>query len=322
MKFTLNHWLLMPVLLAGLFLTGCSDPVRTEAVEKITQAEQRYEQLREAIESGSMRNAAMIKQYARKIKSQQPEMSELADLLAKDSTTEGALFKHLGTRLTEVQQMRDRQSEPNALLFESSGLLAALAVPIYNSALIDTVNTLADMSRGTLPRIGSMSKAEEAVVNEAKDFGAGSQLVGNPAYGQWSQGSSGLSVWEWVGMYAMMSHFSNNRVRYNDWDRNRPYSRYQDRGVHEYGSQKSRNTASNYQKSNTKSYQSSARKGSSYAKGSGVTPRTRSGNVSPSKSSSFGSGRKSSSYGSGTKSSSYGGSLRGSRSRSYGGGGK
>ncbi len=340
MKSTLNHWLLIPLLLACLFLSGCEDPVRVEAVNTIAESEQRFDQLRSALNDGKMRNAALVKQYVRDLKKQKPEMDQIANILAKDATTDGALFKHLQTRLAKVQTMRDKQSEPKKLLNEANALFNALAVPTFNSALADTVNVLADMSDGKLPRVGSMSKAEEAITNDAKDFGAGSQLVGNPAYGQWSQSSGGLSVWEWVGMYALMSHFSNNRIGYNDWDRHRPYSRYQDRGVYEYGSEKSRKQASNYQKSNTKTYRSSSQKGSTYSKGSGVKPRSSLGNVSPQKSSSYGSGSKSSSYGSGnkssssssssrsssygsgTRSSSYGGSLRGSSSRSYGGGGK
>ena len=230
--------------------------------------------------------------------------------------------------------MQQVHSEPKTLLVESESLLRAMAIPAYNSALTDTVNALADISNGTLPRVSSMSKAEEALVNDASDYGAGSQLVGNPAYGQWNQSSGGTSFWAWYGMYSMFSNLTGGgrSILYNDWDRHRPYSHYQDRGVHQYGSQKSRQRASSYQKSNTKSYQSSSRKGSTYAKGSGVKARNTSGYVASksmgqyggsSKSSSYGSGSKNSSYGSGSKSSSYGGSFRGSSSsRSFGGGGK
>lgn len=343
MKHTLYNWRLICAILILLLLSGCEDPNRAAAIERIAQADQRLDALRSAIENGEVRNAALVERYARGIKREQPKMAAIADIMAKDATTEGALFKHLQTRLDEVKKMQQVHSEPKALLMESESLLRAMAIPAYNSALTDTVNALADISNGTLPRVSSMSKEEEALVNDASDYGAGSQLVGNPAYGQWNQSSGGTSFWAWYGMYSMFSNLAGGgrSILYNDWDRHRPYSHYQDRGVHQYGSQKSRQRASSYQKSNTKSYQSSSRKGSTYAKGSGVKARNTSGYVasksmgqyggssknssygSGSKSSSYGSGSKNSSYGSGSKSSSYGGSFRGSSSsRSFGGGGK
>ena len=337
MKYTSYSWRVICAMLVLLLLSGCEDPNRAAAIERITQAEQRLEGLRSALENGEVRNAALVERYARSIKRGEPEMAAIADLMAKDATTEGALFKHLQTRLDEVKRMQQVHSEPKALLMEAESLLRAMAIPAYNSALTDTVNALADLSNGTLPRVSSMSKEEEALVNDASDYGVGSQLVGNPAYGQWSQSSGGTSFWEWYGMYSMFSNLAGGgrSILYNDWDRHRPYSHYQDRGVHQYGSQKSRKNASSYQKSNTKSYQSSSRKGSTYAKGSGVKARNASGYVASksmgqyggsSKSSSYGSGSKNSSYGSGSKSSSYGsygGSFRGSSSsRSFGGGGK
>ncbi|MCF6219305.1 MAG: hypothetical protein L3J62_04935 [Gammaproteobacteria bacterium] len=335
MKHTSYYWRVIFAILILLLLSGCEDPNRAAAIERIAQAEQRLDTLRGALENGGVRNAALIERYARSIKGEQPGMSAIADLMRKDSSTEGALFKHLQTRLNEVKRMQQVHSEPKALLMESESLLRAMAIPAYNSALTDTVNALADMSGGTLPRINAMSKDEEALINDASDYGTGSQLVGNPAYGQWSQSSGGTSFWEWYGMYSLFSNLAGGgrSILYNDWDRHRPYSHYQDRGVHQYGSQKGRERASSYQKSNTKSYQSSARKGSTYAKGSGVKARNTSGYVASksmgqyggsSKSSAYGSsGSKGSSYGSGSKSSSYGGSFRGSSSsRSFGGGGK
>jgi len=344
-KHTLHNWLIIQVIFLCLLLTGCEDPNRAAAIENIALAEQRLNALGNALDDGTVRNAALVTQYANNIKSNKPEMASVADIMAKETTTDGALFKHLQTRLDDIKRMQQVHSEPKALLRESESLLTALSVPVYNNALTDTVNTLADMSDGTLPRIDSMSKSEEAIVNDASDYGAGSQLIGNPAYGQWSQDSGGTSFWAWYGMYSMFSNLTGGRhVYYNDWDRRRPYSHYQDRGVYQYGSQKSRDRASSYQKSNTKSYQSSSQKGSTYAKSSGVKSRNSSGYTSPtsmgqnsgssSKTSSYSSGSKSSSYGSSSRSSSYGSSQKSSRSsysgsfrggsssRSFGGGGK
>lgn len=333
MRHTTYHWQLVLVVLVCLFLSGCEDPNRAAAIEKIAQAEQRLDSLRLALDNGTIRNAALVKQYASSIKRDRPNMAAIVDIMAKDTTTEGALFRHLQTRLSEIKKRGQIHSEPKALLRESDFLLTALSVPAFNAALTDTVNTLADMSGGSLPRIDAMSKEEEKLVNDTNDYGAGSQLIGNPAYGQWSQGSSGTSFWVWYGMYSMFSDLTDRRVYYNDWNRHRPYSHHQDRGVYQYGSQKSRERASSYQKSNTKSYQSSGQKSSTYAKGSGVKTRNSSGYIAPkpisnsptAKNSTYSSGAKTSSYGSSQKSnsSSYSGSFRGSSSsRSFGGGGK
>ena len=70
--------------------------------------------------------------------------------------------------------------------------------------LTDPINTLADMSDGKLGRVEAMSKEAEMQANGTEESGPGSQLVGNPHYGQWQNNSSGQSVWAWYGPICLL----------------------------------------------------------------------------------------------------------------------
>ena len=56
---------------------------------------------------------------------------------------------------------------------------------------------LADMSNGSLARVGAISQ-------KAEGEGVGNQMVGNPNYGNWQTNSSGISFWQWYGMYRIL----------------------------------------------------------------------------------------------------------------------
>ena len=95
-------------------------------------------------------------------------------------------------------------------------------------------------------------------------------MIGNPAYGRWVN-NDGISFWEFYGMYSMFNNiFGTRHVYFNDWDRHRPYSYYQDVGVDRYGS-----------------YREQSKYRSSYSKGSGVT-----NSPTPTNTKSFGGDRK------------------------------
>jgi hypothetical protein len=89
-----------------------------------------------------------------------------------------------------------------------------------------------------LARVNSISQAQEQTANQSQDFGAGSQLVGNPNYGSWSSG--GNSFWQWYGMYAMFSNLTSGPIGYDRWGRHRGYSYYNDYGRYRYSSPKQR----------------------------------------------------------------------------------
>ncbi|MDH5232459.1 MAG: hypothetical protein OEY38_20555 [Gammaproteobacteria bacterium] len=297
-----------------LFLTGCGDPYREELESRIKSADQRLSQLKTSLDNGSLQNALILKEYGRQVSKSRPEMDKIVDALVKDGTAEGQLYQHLEKRLNDVKTNHKQYGDPQKLIPEAEAIMQASSERVFNKALSDPINVLADLSNGVLPRVGVMSKNEEATFNDVKDFGDAAQLVGNPAYGQWTN-RGGSSVWEFVGAYFLLnSIMGRNPVRYDSWNRHRPYSRHQDdnelgaysgAGYSRSGSANphGRSTYSKSASTSSKSY-SGARKSSTFSKGSGVSYRGNSGST------------RTSGYSS--KSSSYSGSLRSGSSYSRG----
>ena len=169
-----------------------------------------------------------------------------------------------------------------ARMQEANAIVNAAKADDYNYALTDVVNVLADMSDGSLPRVEAPAKQQSLSTNQAQDMGTGSQLIGNPAYGQWTN-HGGASIWEWYGMYAMFRDLTGGRsYNYGYWDRNRDWSYYSDIGRNRYGDTRTRDkyapkskkysTARDYGV-NRKSYGSASteRRASTYSSGSQKT---------------------------------------------------
>ncbi|MBL1277656.1 MAG: hypothetical protein COB30_016375 [Ectothiorhodospiraceae bacterium] len=304
---------------AALALVACSDPNRELLNQKVIDAETRITTLGSALQSGSIRNATILKEYAKILRKDRPDLEPITTGLAREGTEKGQQYLFLKTRLSELQKHVAQVGNPAQLLPEAEALVIAANPATFNNALADPINVLADLSEGKLARVGVLSQSNEASYNDTKSYGAGSQMIGNPAYGQWNS-SRGTSFWEFYGMYSMFSMLTGgNRVYRNDWNRYRPYSYYQDVGVDRYGSSRERSKyRSSYSKSsgvskNKKNF-SGQRKSSSLGQGSGSRARSA---ATPRKSSSLSSKSSRSS-----SSSSRSGSLRSSStySRSFRGG--
>lgn len=220
------HYLILSVL---LLLTACTS--RIEQQQNLT--EQRLQQLTSTLDQQNLSNARLLTTYARLLSQKQPEYAEVAASLAKEGTTQGKLYNSLQQRWQEAQS--DRNFETEAEWYEELASLAdAAELSAFDDSLTDPINVLADLSKGELPRIQADTKQQSLSQNNAKDFGPGSQLVGNPQYGQWKTDSSGLSVWEWFGAYALFSTLADSRINQADWRSRRDYSYYQDQGRYRY----------------------------------------------------------------------------------------
>lgn len=273
--------------------------------DRMQAAESAVEQLKSAINQGFVRNAVILNEYARMLKALKPEMTSLVDNLAKDATTDGAMFKNLEQRLNSLKNSPELFETAKNRYQEANALIDAAQTTNFNNALTDVINVLADMSNGSLARINAQPKAESLSTNNAQDMGAGSQLIGNPAYGQWVN-HGGTSIWEWYGMYAMFRDLVGGRnYSYDYWDRNRDWSYNSDIGYGSsgggYGSStqhapksKKYNTAKEYGVSK-KSYGSSSaeRQASTY---STTSKKTTSSSYSNKSSNVGGSFRNSSTY--------------------------
>ncbi len=310
-----RHFSKLGVLLVIVALSACSDPNRELLNQKVLDAETLVSALGNDLQAGKIRNAVILQEYAKMLRNERPELDRIITNLSREGTKSGQQYQFLKARLSALQKHTAQIGNPAQLLPEADALMLAANPTTYSQSLADPINVLADMSNGTLARVGVVSKRDEASYNDTKDYGRGSQMVGNPAYGQWNN-NRGFSFWEFYGMYAMFNAITgSNRIYQRDWNRHRPYSYYQDVGVDRYGSSRERSKyRSSYSKSsgvkstaNEKRF-SGARKSSSLGTGA----RSRSAGVSQRKPSSL----------SAKSSKSYGGSLRSSSTytRSFRGG--
>lgn len=225
------------LLMVALTLVGCGDPYKEQIIGQTPITEQRISQLGDALDNGHIRNANLINQYAQKVRELKPELSSLVSEFQKDASRDGPLYQALLDRISTIKNQPQMFADNQAIYEELLTIYQAADPVLYSDALSDPLNVLADMSEGSLPRINSLSKADALAQNNAQDFGVGSQLVGNPGYGQWQTDNSGMSFWAWYGMYSMMGNvFGGNRVYYNNWGRNRGYSYYHDYGRSRYTS--------------------------------------------------------------------------------------
>lgn len=225
------------IILLMFLLCACGDPIKEQIAQQIPLTEQRIDLLAQALDSGQVRNANLIKQYADRLLQDKPDYKPLIDEFLKDSGTQGPMYLALVDRLNTVKSQPQMFQNSQALYDELLNLYQAADPVLYSDALSDPLNVLADMSEGTLPRVNAMSKAQSLAANKAQDFGTGEQLIGNPAYGNWTTGSNGMSFWAWYGMYSMMGDlFGSRRTYYNDWGRSRNYSYYNDYGRKRYSS--------------------------------------------------------------------------------------
>jgi hypothetical protein len=256
------------LVIASLLLTGCGDPIKEQITQQLPVTEQRLNNLAQALESGEVRNANLIKQYSEKLKQQNGDFTPLVNEFLKDASTQGPMYRSLVDRLETAKNQPQMFASSQDLFNELVNIYQAADPVLFSDALSDPLNVLADMSGGSLPRVNSLSKTQSMQANNAQDFGTGEQLIGNPAYGQWQTGSNGMSFWAWYGMYSMVGDiFGGRRAYYGDWGRYRNYSYYNDYGRYRYSSPNDLKKQTQVENRTRKSFESKGQKfQSTYAK--------------------------------------------------------
>lgn len=193
------------------------------------------------IESGRVRNAKILAEYAAVLRKQSPDMIPVIDALAADATTEGPTFKSLEGRASDAKNKIPVAAKSldasRELTREFNSLNTASSVTNYNMALTDPINVLADMSKGKLAKVAPLENETESAMDAV-----GSQLVGNPTYGQWQTNNDGSTFWEWYGKYALFSSLFDRPVSYGHWSSHRAPSYYHDVGRDYYSSPKQKQT--------------------------------------------------------------------------------
>lgn len=193
------------------------------------------------VDQQSIRNAKLLSSYADVVRQQSPDLREIVDALATDATVNGPIVKGLKERLESAnkalpQAVKGGEQSVAQLQQEFNAIQVAADPALFGMMLTDPINVLADMSNGKLARVEAMSKEAALRANQSGDYGAGSQLVGNPNYGRWQENSSGRSFWEWYGMYSLFSNMFSSPIHYGSWAGNRGYSYYSDYGRNYYTS--------------------------------------------------------------------------------------
>ena len=249
-------------------LSGCSSG-EAQLEGEIFSTEKRLKELTSAFETQTLRNANIIQNYVSILQIARVELRPLLTELGKEATIENPFYKSLQSRFKGIQNETEAYDSWADKVKELKLIQAAADTAAFNDALSDTVNVLADLSNGELARVNAVSRETELSMNNSKDYGAGSQYMGNPHYGSWSQGSGG-SFWVWYGQYRFFnSMFGGNRHYYNDWSGRRGYSYYSDIGRNNYTSRSQKAAQTNVQTRATKQFGSNRSFASPYSK-----PRT------------------------------------------------
>ncbi len=255
------------LLLVQLGLSGCTSNEELwqktlQSASSETAAE--LKRLVVKIDQQSIRNVKLLKSYADVVREQSPDLREIVDALATDATPNGPIIKGLKERLDSAnkaipQAIKGGEQAVAQLQKEFNAIQVAADPALFGMMLTDPINVLADMSNGKLARVEAMSKEATRQANQSGDYGPGSQLVGNPNYGKWKEDSSGLSFWEWYGMYSLFSNLFNSPIHYGSWAGNRGYSYYSDYGRNYYTSPSQRKAQQTQAAKTKKKFQKSGK---------------------------------------------------------------
>ncbi|PAY01157.1 hypothetical protein CKO50_11650 [Pseudoalteromonas sp. HM-SA03] len=296
-------WKLVSLLCVLSLMLGCEskeERIQQTITHTLQEASTAINTLGTALDKKQVRNANLLTEYGKVLSQQKPQLSEIAQIIAQDATSSGTLYQSL---LTRYQSLKSPAPSMNSddIINQTVLLKEAASISLFNDALTDPINVLADMSDGKLARVGAISQQAEQAANGQTIVG--NQLVGNANYGEWQTNSNGTSFWMWYGMYRMLGDIVGD-VEYGRWSKHRKYSYYSDYGRHRYTSYKSYKRQTELAKRTQQSYQRQGKQFTSpYAKKkSGASGLSRSSNTpsavtrsSYSRTSSYGSVRNSSS---------------------------
>ncbi|MDQ6991498.1 MAG: hypothetical protein Q9M11_07170 [Mariprofundaceae bacterium] len=233
------------LVLSMLFsLSSCSgDPNVIRIKDDTAQTTLQLNNLIKALHNGSINNATILKVYASKLKAQKPEYTELTKQFSKMASPNNPTINDFKQRLKLIRENPNSLGNQKSVITELTALLSGTKKEMYGDSLLDVINTIADLSDGTLSRLHTPART--------KDELAASQLVGNPQYGHWQEDSGGQSFWAWYGQYALISSLlGGHRYGYNNWSYNRGWSHYNDYGRDRYSSSSQRNRHDSIQKKN------------------------------------------------------------------------
>ncbi|MCH2037497.1 MAG: hypothetical protein MK137_02755 [Rickettsiales bacterium] len=208
------------IILVVLVTVSCSDPVKDELESLAPSVSKKIEDLNTKLDNNDLTNAIILKDYAKKLKKTHPEYTSVANEFLKETKPDNDRIVSMEKRFKEIMDEPKKFRSHKERLIEMASLANASDSQIYNDSLIDPINTMADLSQGSLQRLQeSRSKRNADEV---------SRLVGNPNYGRW-ENRGGQSIWVWLAAYSIFNNLTTPYY-YHSWYYNRPWSYYHDYG--------------------------------------------------------------------------------------------
>ncbi|MDQ7091272.1 MAG: hypothetical protein Q9M50_11685 [Methylococcales bacterium] len=244
---SISKWLVSLVMVGLLLLlSGCGNDYAERVQKDYSLTEQQLNTLGKKLDTGQLINTQIIGTYSKKLATLKPDFKSVADAMAKDATRQGTLYQGLSERLKKINRKPDNKQQFQAAYQSLVSIKMGSDPIVFNDALIDLINTLAQLSGGKLDTV-SIPKDSKAAHVRGETIVPGSYLVGNPSYGQYKPDSSGRSIWQWYGQYAFFSSlfkgnsYNQNPISYSQWNSRSHYSYYRDYGRRTYGSRNDQN---------------------------------------------------------------------------------
>lgn len=246
--------------------TSQEEEITNELSNYHLQVDKKVSDLSIHIDQERLRNIPILKQYGAFVLGEKPEMSDIIKTLIKDATTKGLTYQSLVERVVESKKRipiaaKQGVEAARALTTEFNAIFRAASPTEYNLMLTDPINVLAGMSEGKLARVNGINSGSTTSGAGGIATQTGSELVGNPNYGEWKQGSSGTSFWAFYGQYAFFSSLFSGPVRYGSWASGNSNSYYRNRGRDYYASPSQQQR---YQNTEARARKSFAKQGKSF----------------------------------------------------------
>jgi hypothetical protein len=295
------------VALSLLFLQGCGEDdyakqVVQEITPKLTMLGKNYNDVSKVAESTSSPSAVYkttLNVALMKLESENKDNDAIKEMVKQfkyDTSQNGDVFKKYKTEYNNLLE-RDILQKIKSKTFngedlnelknfnnEVERLNSTITPKRFDENFVDYINIVASLSPSIDPVVVSKAdlNAKSAV---------GSQLVGNPQYGQWEQNSSGDMFWNFFAAYMFLDFLedsryggynrgynsygshryssgykTSSRLRYDSWNNNRNWSYYNDKYVKDYAKPSEKSKYNKWSKKGSSKYSSSFKKNTTLAK--------------------------------------------------------
>lgn len=178
------------------------------------------------------------------------------------------------TKMKTKEAVKDDLVKLKTLETEVNRLRTTMTAVKYDENFIDYINIVASLSNEVDPVVISKSDLNP-------EAGIGSQMIGNPQYGEWKTDSNGNMFWNFAAAYMFFDFMSDSRRgyggsygsygyhrssnnykynsnnRYDNWNNKRNWSYYNDKYVKDYAKTTEKSKYNKWSKTGKTKYASS-----------------------------------------------------------------